>query len=89
MSFVQTLPLWSGDPLAGIVVWDTGGIVLWTLLSALVGSFLGILREYDRCARRAQYEFRNRSRRVAHSFVGTRADAIGSTSTRMLATEKM
>ena len=45
MSLTQIPPLWSGDPLCGVIVWGTGGVIAWTLLAALVGCFLCILRE--------------------------------------------
>ena len=44
--------VWSADPLAGVVTWGTAGVCAWFLVAALVGSLLGILREYDRPKRR-------------------------------------
>ncbi len=38
-------PLWLADPLAGVVVWGSAGIVAWTILAAFVGSVLGTLRD--------------------------------------------
>jgi len=39
--------LWLGDPLRGIVVCGSAGLVTWSLIAALLGSLLGILRELD------------------------------------------
>ena len=68
MLLIQTPTLWLGDPLAAVLLWSMRGIIPWALVSALVGSFLGILCEWDWSAQRRQYEVGNRSRRVAHRF---------------------
>lgn len=34
-----------GDPFDGVVVWGSAGLVAWLILTAFVGSVLGILRE--------------------------------------------
>ncbi|HVN84695.1 MAG TPA: hypothetical protein VMW17_07620 [Candidatus Binatia bacterium] len=46
MTFVQTPALWPGDPMAGVVVMGSAGIIVAVLLAALVGSLLGILHEW-------------------------------------------
>ena len=40
-------PLWSPDPLSGVVVWGSAGVLAWTIIAAFVGSLLGILREVE------------------------------------------
>lgn len=37
--------LWLADPLGGVVVWGSAGIVAWAIIAAFVGSLLGILRQ--------------------------------------------
>ena len=37
--------LWSANPLGGVVVWGSAGIVAWSLIATLVGSILGIFCE--------------------------------------------
>jgi hypothetical protein len=43
-------PLWLADPLNGVVVWGSAGIVAWSIIAVFVGSLLGILRDTG-CAR--------------------------------------
>lgn len=52
MTFVQVPVSWSSDPLAGIVVWGSGGMIAAVLAAALVGTLLGILQAWDRPLRR-------------------------------------
>jgi hypothetical protein len=47
------LVFWAGDPLQGVVVLGSAGLVVWSLVAALVGSALGMLRELESKARRA------------------------------------
>lgn len=41
-------PLWSADPLNGVVVWGSLGIVAWSIIAAFVGTWLGTLRQMGR-----------------------------------------
>ena len=41
-------PLWSADPLNGVVVWGSLGLVAWSLIAAFVGTWLGALRQMGR-----------------------------------------
>ena len=47
------LVFWAGDPLRGVVVLGSAGVVMWSLVAALVGSALGMLRELESTPRRA------------------------------------
>jgi hypothetical protein len=47
------LAFWAGDPLQGVVVLGSAGLVVWTLVAALVGSVLGMLRVLESKPRRA------------------------------------
>ena len=40
--------LWSADPLNGVVVWGSLGIVAWSIIAAFVGTWLGTLRQMGR-----------------------------------------
>jgi hypothetical protein len=43
----MTLVLWSGDPLQGVVAWGSVGLMMWSLVAALLGSVLGMLRSVE------------------------------------------
>jgi len=42
-----TLVLWSGDPLQGVVALGSAGLMMWSLVAALVGSVLGMLHSLE------------------------------------------
>lgn len=44
-------PLWSADPLGGVVVWGSAGIIAWVIVSAFVGSVIGSVRDLGRSSR--------------------------------------
>jgi hypothetical protein len=46
------LAFWVGDPLQGVVLLGSAGLVVWTLVAALVGSVLGMLRDLESSNRR-------------------------------------
>ena len=47
MGSEMTVVLWTGDPLLGVVTWGSAGLIVWSLVAALVGSILGMLRSLD------------------------------------------
>jgi hypothetical protein len=48
-----TLAFWAGDPLRGIVMCGSVGLVTWSLVAALVGCILGMLRDLKPVSDRA------------------------------------
>ena len=44
--------LWLADPLGGVVVWGSAGIIAWVIVAAFVGTVLGIVRDFERPSRR-------------------------------------
>ena len=47
------LVLWAGDPLQGVVMSGSAGLMMSSLVAALVGSLLGMLRELESKPQRA------------------------------------
>lgn len=45
MNLLSVTLLFSGDPLAGLVVLGSGALIAWALVAACVGSLLALLRE--------------------------------------------
>jgi hypothetical protein len=60
MGSESMLVFWSGDPLQGVVVLGSAGLVIWSLVAALVGSALGMLRELESTAQRSSVPRRPR-----------------------------
>ena len=63
MGSEMTFVLWAGDPLGGIVTWGSAGLAMWSLVAALVGSLLGMLRTLDAAPREQPVPPRRRPRR--------------------------
>ena len=72
----MTFVLWTGDPLGGIVTWGSAGLAMWSLVAALVGSILGMLRALDAPLRRQPAPPRPRPKRPPSTLPGRAMPAV-------------
>jgi len=54
MANESVLVFWAGDPLQGVVTLGSAGLIMWSLVAALVGSVLGMLRALESPDRRQE-----------------------------------
>jgi len=71
-----TVVLWAGDPLQGVVAWGSAGLVMWSLVAALLGSLLGMLRALDARPRRLTVPPRPRPRTPQSALPGPALPAL-------------